>query len=786
VNAVCGADGLCVCDVGFKGDGQACEDVDECGEQKDNCAESATCANTEGSFECACPSGTIGDALVACEARYVEIVTGVYHSCARRTDGATFCFGNGASGKLGNAMSTHQAAPVQAGAAHTWTQLSAGTNHTCGLKETGNAWCWGSNGFGQLGTGNTDGQTLPAFVSLTRVWKKISAGESHTCAIEDDGSLSCWGRNNAGQLGKGVLDENETTPHPVSLDPAAATPDTDWQDVSAGRDVTCATKKSGLLYCWGSNANLSVAKVGAGNVTTPWLVETAAGAMDADWAQISAATTTCGIKTSGALWCWGRNAESELANGTTTASPAPVAILPAESWKVVRSTSFHVCAVKQDGTLWCWGKNANAQIEAGGESRIVVPQKIDDATDWVDVAPGQAHTCALKQDDRVFCWGTRVFGQTAEGVMSLHLLPQQIGVATTWTGVVSFGEGGCALGPAGEASCWGNNENGQLGVGDTVSRTTPAAALTAEKFTTLALGRNHACGINGAGQILCSGRNANGQLATGNTTPSSVLAPILTAGKPYAALTWKVIATGDDHGCAIANDSSLWCWGLNTTGQLGQTPNPATGTLGQVMPADVKNWTNVVAGQFHTCATRADGALWCWGRNVEGQIGDGTAQSGPHVPFNLGTGWSNTLAAGVNHTCAMKLNGSVWCWGKNSNSQLGDNSTVDKLLPQQVGLDVDWTNLWAGNSTTCARKANSTLWCWGWNGFGQIGLGDLGNRKVPTQVGNQLWKDVRVGYNHTCGVRMDGTLWCWGSGELGQNATGDGWPLGPVAIVEAK
>jgi len=379
-----------------------------------------------------------------------------------------------------------------------------------------------------------------------------------------------------------------------------------------------------------------------------------------------------------------------------------------------------------------------------------------------------------------------VFGQTGDGGMSLPLKPAQIGAETTWTGVVSFGEDACALGPAGEASCWGNNENGQLGVGDTASRSTATAAMTASKFAALAVGRNHACGIDTAGALLCSGRNANGQLGTLNTTPSTVFAPIVTTGKPYAGLTWKSVAAGDDHACAIASDASLWCWGLNTSGQLGLAANPATGTLGQVLPADTKNWKSVVAGQFHTCATRADGAMWCWGRNVEGQIGDGTAQSGAHVPFNLGTGWSNTIAAGVNHTCGIKVDGTVWCWGKNSNSQLGDNTTVDKLAPQQVGLDTDWAGLWVGNSTTCARKASSTLWCWGWNGYGQLGLGDLGNRKVPAQVGNQLWKDLRVGYNHTCGLRSDGTLWCWGSGEFGQNAMGDGWPLGPVAIAEAK
>ena len=413
-HASCDESGACECDPGFTGDGQECDDFNECLEQTDDCADSATCTNTEGGFECACPPGTIGDPLAACSARYGALTAGAYHTCALRTDGATLCFGNGGSGRLGNGQSAHQAAPVQAGAASNWAQVVAGTSHTCGIKETGNAWCWGANGSGQLGLGHTDSQTLPAYVSLERAWTKIGAGETHTCAVEADGSLSCWGRNQAGQIGKGVLDGNELAPKKVSVDPAAAVPDKDWKDVGVGRDTTCGLKTNGMLYCWGQNSNLQVGKAGGGTVTAPHLVETALGAMDADWAQVAVSFSTCAIKTDGSLWCWGRNAEGQLANGNTTQTATPFNVAAGEKWKVVRTTGFHACGLKEDGTLWCWGRNQSAQIVAGGESRILAPQKIDDATDWVDVAPGVAHTCALKQDQTVWCWGSRVFGQTGD------------------------------------------------------------------------------------------------------------------------------------------------------------------------------------------------------------------------------------------------------------------------------------------------------------------------------------------------------------------------------------
>ena len=304
-HASCTEATACACDAGFKGDGQTCDDIDECVDQLDNCHATATCTNTDGSFTCACPPGTVGDPLTGCEARYTEITAGLYHTCARRMDDAAVCFGNGGSGRLGNGLSVNQPAPVQAGAASNWAHLSAGTSHTCGIKATGNLWCWGNNGFGQLGLGNNVGQTLPAYTSLDRTWTSVAAGENHTCAVESDGTLSCWGRNAAGQLATGSANAFEYSPVHVNVDPLAAVAEADWKEVFTGRDTTCALKQSGALYCWGQNSDLQVSKPGGGFVAIPYLVVTTPGGMDADWSTVSVGVTTCGLKkTTGAMFCW--------------------------------------------------------------------------------------------------------------------------------------------------------------------------------------------------------------------------------------------------------------------------------------------------------------------------------------------------------------------------------------------------------------------------------------------------------------------------------------------------
>lgn len=792
-NASCDASGACVCDTGFTGDGQECEDIDECVEDEGSCHPTAECVNEPGAFSCQCPSGSVGEpaaGAAGCTALYAEVSSHSNHTCARRVDGAVVCFGNGSSGRLGNGLSTHQSAPVQAGSASNWKRVVAGGGHTCGIKETDNLWCWGANNFGQLGLGHTDVQLLPAYMSLESKWKDVALGDNHGCAVTVDGTLSCWGRNNAGQLGAGSANATEPSPVQVSVDPMAPAPDADWKQVAAGRDNTCAQKGSGQLYCWGQNSNLQAGKAGGGTVPTPFLVETAAGAADADWQSFSTGLSSCAIKIDGSLWCWGRNAEGELGDGTTTQTAVPKQVMPGTTWKTVHVGFQHVCGVRSSGTLWCWGRNQSAQIQAGSAGRLLSPTHVGDDSDWVDVAPGLSHTCGVKQDGRVLCWGARVFGQTGEGSFGHVTTPAQVGQEAGWSALASFGETTCAKDPSGDLACWGNSELGQHGGGATASEDAPLVVAGAPAIAQVGQGRQHACSVTESGGLVCTGSNANGALGTGNTVSSTTYGPIATAGKPWASLVWAQAAAGEIHSCAVATDGSLWCWGYNCYGQVDASLAANTVTsLTQVLPAT--GWKSVALGQYHTCATRTGGSLWCWGRNLNGQVGNGATVASEAGcanktgPFDHGTGWSDRVSAGVNHTCAVRQDGTLRCWGGNANSQLGDNTTTERTSPVQIGADSDWADVSAANAFTCGRRSSGALYCWGANATGQLGLGDLGTRKTPTLVGSDLWSDVQAGFSHVCGLRMDGSLWCWGSGEYGQNGLAQSWPLGPAPIVEA-
>jgi len=181
------------------------------------------------------------------------------------------------------------------------------------------------------------------------------------------------------------------------------------------------------------------------------------------------------------------------------------------------------------------------------------------------------------------------------------------------------------------------------------------------------------------------------------------------------------------------------------------------------------NWVQVCSGKYHTLGRKSDGSLWAWGWNEYGQLGDGsTADS--HTPVQVGTDsdWKHVSAGNV-HTTAIKSDGTLWAWGWNEYGQLGDGSTADRHTPVQVGTDKDWIYVSASSEYTMALKSNGTLWAWG--------RGDLGNGSPssisPLQVGTEHnWISVSAGLDHALALRSDGTFWAWGLNNWGQ--IGDG------------
>jgi alpha-tubulin suppressor-like RCC1 family protein len=249
---------------------------------------------------------------------------------------------------------------------------------------------------------------------------------------------------------------------------------------------------------------------------------------------------------------------------------------------------------------------------------------------------------------------------------------------------------------------------------------------------------------------------------------------------------WCQVTAGSSHAAAIRTNGSLWAWGYNSTGQLGDNTTVAKSSPVSVVGGFL-DWCQVSAGSSHTAAVRANGTLWTWGFNGGGQLGDNTtvSKSSPVSVVGGFTDWCQVSA--MNHTAAIRTDGTLWTWGNGGSGRLGDNTIVDKSSPVSVvGGFTDWCRVSVGGYHTAAVRSNSTLWTWGCNAAGQLGDGTIVSKSSPISVvgGFLDWHQVSAGFCHTAAIRANGTLWTWGcstEGRLGDNTIVD--KSSPVSVV---
>ncbi len=294
--------------------------------------------------------------------------------------------------------------------------------------------------------------------------------------------------------------------------------------------------------------------------------------------------------------------------------------------------------------------------------------------------------------------------------------------------------------------------------------------LTTQAAMAVTAGGYHTFAIGSDGTLWAWGRNGDGQLGDGTTNLSSV--------PKQVASGYSAIAAGSKHTLALKPDRTLWAWGFNAYGQLGDgtlTNRNSPGSIGS-------GFSSVSAGELHSVALKSDGSLWAWGFNYYGQLGDGTTTDSS-APVRIGTD-SNfiSVAAGYQHTVALKSDGSLWAWGLNSSGQLGDGTRTNRNSPVLVGTG--FLSVAAGQAHTVALKTDGSLWAWGSNANGQLGIGSttITSQNTPVQVATGF-SLVTVGAAHTVALKADNTLWAWGyNKDFGQ--LGDGSLVNQASPVQ--
>ncbi len=369
------------------------------------------------------------------------------------------------------------------------------------------------------------------------------------------------------------------------------------------------------------------------------------------------------------------------------------------------------------------------------------PGPAETAVRWRQVDAGRSHTCALRSDGRLYCWGWDHYGQLGNrGTDTYRSTPVEVaGHRTDWATVSTGDTHTCARTTDRHLYCWGGDHSGQLG---------------------------------------------NGGTNTDQPTPVQVVGN---------RADWATVTASGSNTCARTTDRHLHCWGSDYFGQLGDGGTDTDQPAPVEVAGNRADWATVTAGGTHTCARTTDRHLYCWGRDIVGQLGDGGTDTNQPAPVEVAgnrADWA-TVSAGASHTCARTTDHRLYCWGADLYGELGDSAALEEQpAPVEVaGNRTDWTSVSAGGDHTCGRRTNGRLYCWGSDFSGKLG-DDVSYADQPTPVqvaGNRTdWATTVAGINHSCGRRADGRLYCWGRdsyGQLGDGRQHRGQPT-PVAVVE--
>lgn len=360
--------------------------------------------------------------------------------------------------------------------------------------------------------------------------------------------------------------------------------------------------------------------------------------------------------------------------------------------------------------LWAWGLNSYGQLGDGTTTNALIPKKIGGSDNWKEVACGSYHTVALKSDGTLWAWGRNNNGQLGDGTTIDKASPVQIGT-DSWSHIATNAQHAIAIKADGTLWAWGDNIFGQLGNGSTTNSTVPVLVSAATNWSQIAAGDNFSLFLKNNGTLWACGENIFGELGDGGSHYQKCTNLIQIGSDD----NWIQVACGNYHILALKSDGTLWAWGYGQNGELG---NGKSGTnVSLWIPTQIgtsSDWAKVFAGNYCSFAIKKDGTLWAWGENQFGGLGDGNPLStfyyGVSSPKQIGTAtdWYS-ISTSMETTFGIKTDNFLWAWGENIYGELGDgNHNTDQLTAEQIGTTNDWKQVSTCGQHTVALKTNAT------------------------------------------------------------------------------
>ena len=331
-------------------------------------------------------------------------------------------------------------------------------------------------------------------------------------------------------------------------------------------------------------------------------------------------THSCGLDSAGTTYCWGNNAHGQTGNGSArryTLTASPVAVAAPSAFSALSVNGEHACALDGFGGAWCWGNNRDGELALGHTVAQPHPTAASTTERFTSISSGVAHVCGVTSTGGLLCWGYNAFGQLSITGGS-RSIPTQVSSVSNVKEVAAGGDFTCILNVTGAVSCWGSNAGQVLGLPANVAATpTPNPLSSSAVFTSISAGLRHACAITTAQQVYCWGDNGGGQLGIGTSEPSSPAPTMIASSRLFTR-----VSAGGTHTCALTTVGEVMCWGTNVEGAVGPTaaaiePAPVSVPLSETA-------RDVVAAKSgaYSCAVTTE-SVWCWGSNTSGQLGIG-------------------------------------------------------------------------------------------------------------------------------------------------------------------